>query len=79
VGRRGDYRKARGVEKLSIPGFSGLGEVAGLEQVPGLSEALQGPDYKSDWRRTPARCRLFLYEKGLFDCDGAVLGTVVGP
>jgi hypothetical protein len=29
-----------------------------------LSEALQDPDFKSDWRRTSARYRLFLYEEG---------------
>ena len=29
-----------------------------------LSEALHDPDFKSDWRRTSARYRLFLYEEG---------------
>ena len=29
-----------------------------------LSEALQDPDFKSDWRWTSARYRLFLYEEG---------------
>lgn len=29
-----------------------------------LSEALQDPDFKHDWRRTAARYRLFLYEEG---------------
>ena len=29
-----------------------------------LSEALQDLDFKSDWRRTSARYRLFLYEEG---------------
>jgi len=29
-----------------------------------LSEALQDPDFKGDWRRTSARYRLFLYEEG---------------
>src|SRR5690606_19637402 len=29
-----------------------------------LNEALQDPGFKSDWRRTSARYRLFLYEEG---------------
>lgn len=29
-----------------------------------LGEALQDPDFKSDWRRTGARYRMFLYEEG---------------
>ena len=35
---------------------------SGLGQM--LSEALQEPDFKHDWRRTAARYRMFLYEEG---------------
>jgi putative transposase len=56
-----DYRWCGYAEALS--GRRGAKKArAGLGLM--LSEALQDPDFKSDWRRTAARYRLFLYEEG---------------
>ena len=56
-----DYRWCGYAEALS--GRRGAKKArAGLALM--LSEALQDPDFKGDWRRTSARYRLFLYEEG---------------
>ena len=39
-----------------------------------LSEALQDPDFRHDWRRTSARYRMFLYEEGQEVTAGPDLG-----
>lgn len=56
-----DYRWCGYAEALSGRRGSKLAR-AGLGLM--LSEALQDPDFKGDWRRTSARYRLFLYEEG---------------
>jgi REP element-mobilizing transposase RayT len=56
-----DYRWCSYAEALSGRRNAKMAR-AGLGLM--LSEALQDPDFKSDWRRTSARYRLFLYEEG---------------
>lgn len=56
-----DYRWCGYAEALA-GGTRGQKARAGLGLM--LSEALQDPDFRQDWRRTAARYRMFLYQDG---------------
>jgi len=60
------YAEALAGGRLAQRARDGLGLI--------LSEALQDPDFRHDWRRTSARYRMFLYEEGQEVTAGPDLG-----